>query len=486
MGEKWHMKRVILELIDFSSQGNNSESCHDICMLLREGETIALLGERNSGRYSFFGWLSGEAAEYSGKVIPDTDISTEQFLNNNVFLLSDSMRLKIRENSSILLEDYLFLMSSSGCSTFLIRKEELEEKGKALLQEVCLKRKLQDEMSSFTPMERLKAELAKAIYSGARIIALENDLEGLNNLEINELSQLIGRIKRIHHLCIVWNTNGMRGVGQIADRCMYFFGGTIVKQVDMRWPGSMQKLEDIAREDIMIPALKKTGSREQEQPFFQAEISINHVPYNLEIQHGRIYSIVEYNIHSKHRLFQILTGEQYSDLRFHGEKMPEGWYFQKNRYPILGLDVLGINGEFSNLSPAENIILPSYRKISSPSFFFPSSALNAVEIDWRKKHPNAAESISRMNRADRLSVQLEGIITFHPELLVCYEPFLHLDRQGRGLFAQCFSTLTARNSSVVIITSSMTNYLGEDIMVKDSEFLTEIIYEQEGKICIEK
>lgn len=103
-----------------------------------------------------------------------------------------------------------------------------------------------------------------------------------------------------------------------------------------------------------------------------------------------------------------------------------------------------------------------------------------------KKHPNAAESISEMNRADRLSVQLEGIITFHPELLICYEPFLHLDRQGRGLFAQCFSTLTARNSSVIIITSSMTNYLGEDSMVKDSEFLTEIIYEQEGRICIEK
>jgi ABC-type sugar transport system ATPase subunit len=480
------MKRILLELMNFSAQGNNSESCHDICMFLREGETIALLGERNSGRYSFFGWLSGENTEYSGQVISDTDISTERFLRNNVFLLSDSLRLKIVENSSILLEDYLFLMSSSGCSGFMIRKEKMEEKGRELLLEVGLERKLQDEMSIFTPMERLKAELAKAIYSGARIIALENDLEGLNDSEIDELSELVGRIKSAHHLCIVWNTNGMRGIAKIADRCMYFFGGTIVKQVDMKRPGGMQKVENIAREDILIPAVRKTENKQEELPFFQADVCVNQVPFELEIRHGQIYSIVEYDLHAKRKLFEIMTGEKYSDLRFHGEKLPEGWYFRKNRYPIIGLDVFGINGEFSNLTPAENIILPSYRKISSPSLFFPSSALHAAGIDWRKKHPNAAESVSEMNRADRLSVQLEGIITFHPELLICYEPFLHLDRQGRGLFAQCFSTLTARNSSVIIITSSMTNYLGEDSMVKDSEFLTEIIYEQEGRICIEK
>lgn len=480
------MKRVILELIDFSAQGNNAESCHDICMLLREEETIALLGEQNSGRYSFFGWLSGDNTEYSGEVISDSDIRAERFLKNQVFLMNDSIRLKISKNSSILLEDYLFLMSSTGCNSFLIRRENLEEKGKELLQEVGLRRRLSDEMYSFTPMERLKAELAKAIYSGARIIASENDLEGLNDAEIDELSELLSRIKRTHHLCIIWNTNGMRGIGKIADRCMYFFNGTVVKQIDMNKPGSVKKLESIAREDIMIPAIKKTENKPEETPFFQAQISMNQVPFELEIRHGQIYSVVEYDLKSKRELFEILTGRKYADIRLHGEKLPKGWYFQKNRYPILGLDVLGINGEFSNLSPEENIILPSYRKISSPSIFFPSSALNAAEIDWHKKHPNAADSISRMNRADRLSIQLEAIITFHPELLICYEPFLHLDRQGRGLFAQCFSTLTARNSSVVIITSSMTNYLGEDSMLKDSEFLTEIIYEQEGRICVEK
>lgn len=228
------------------------------------------------------------------------------------------------------------------------------------------------------------------------------------------------------------------------------------------------------------------SSQKFQAPFFRAEISVNQVPFELEIRPGQIYSIVEYDLEAKRNLFEILTGEKYSDLRFHGRSLPEGWYFRKDRYPIMGLDVLGINGEFSNLSPAENIILPSYRKISSPSIFFPSEALNGAEIDWHKKHPNAGGSLSEMNHADRLSVQLEGIITFHPELLICYEPFLHLDRQGRGLFAQCFSTLTSRNSSVIIITSSMTNYLGEDSVVKDSEFLTEIIYEQDGRICIEK
>ena len=480
------MKRVILELIDFSVQENNPESCHDLCMLLREEETVALLGERNSGRYSFFEWLSGEIYEYSGKVITGQDVSTDCFLKNKVFLLSDSMRVKIRENSSILLEDYLFLMSSLGCNKLLIPRENLEKKGNELLREVGLFRKLQDEMSGFSPMERLKAELAKAIYSGARIIAVENDLEGLNDSEIDELSELIRRIKHLHHICFVWNTNGMRGVGKIADRCMYFFGGTIVKQVDMRQPGCMQKLECIAREDIMIPALKKSESTVEQPSFFEAEIAVNQVPFELEIRPGQIYSIVEYDLEAKRNLFEILTGGKYSSLHFHGRIMPEGWYFNKNRYPILGIDVLGINGEFSNLSPAENIILPSYKKISAPSIFFPSEALTGAEIDWHRKHPNAANSISGMNRADRLSVQLEGIITFHPELLICYEPFLHLDRQGRGLFAQCFSTLTSRQSSVIIITSSMTNYLGEDSLVKDSEFLTEIIYEQDGRICIEK
>lgn len=485
------MKHIKMELMHFSSEGRNAEPCKDIFLRIYDGETIVFLGERNSGRYSLFDWICGKNSDYSGNVTVDTEQLPEDYLQENVYLLSSKMKSLVNENSAVCLSDYLFLMTMGCCDHFLIHQDIFQEKGKKLLEIVGLKRSLEEEVSNFTNLEILRGELAKAIHLNARIIAMENDLEGLNDEEILQFARLIRKLERDYRLSFIWNTNSLHGVGRIADRCMYFSNGTIIKKIDIVEEENVQLLKKLSEEDIRIFPMQQAkpinlNSTDEDLPFFRAEIQLHHIPLELSVKHGHIYSVVEYDMKAKRELFDQLTGKGSGKFYYYNQLLPSGWYFQKRKYPIIGLDALGIHGEFPNLSIKENILMLNYKKIAMPFAWIPKEAAGAVEKDWKRKHPHSLNNIHSMNRADRLSVQLESILIFHPELLICYEPFLHLDRQGKGLFAQLFSALIARNSSIVIITSSISNYLGEDNMLADTGFPSEILYEKGGKICHER
>ena len=481
------MKQILFETSNLAVRSETGSTAEHLYLRFSAGETAALLGERDSGRLAFFDYLcSRRVIASSGNAWGAHHEDACEYLKRNRFVVSDESFVQSKGNTGISIIENLYLARPGGCGEFLWEPERYEDDCWKLLETLELDRDPSEDIGGLTRLEHLKLQIGKGLLLGAKIIAVEEDFEGFSPSEIDQFAIVAGKLKLNHDICFIWSTNGLHAVSELADRVIVFSGGTAVKQFrteEEMTAGEIEAIIHRAYRPAPHSQITETG-----EPVFTAEnLELSRIPFRLSLQKGEVISIVEYSNENKSRLYQILSGlQEGKDLYLEGKRLPKNWYYAKERYPIIGIDTFGIKGMFANLSPAENLFLPSMRKASRPGLVVPAAGYQAVWADWKKRHPDSGDTIESMNRGDRLSLQLESWLIFNPRVLILLEPFLHLDQQGRDIFREYFTQFRNRGTGIIVLTSSRTNYLGDDAKQLESDLFDRIIYTENGAVIDEQ
>lgn len=456
------MKHLLFACTDLTVSAKGQIAARQLYLNLFKGESVALVGNQNSGVESFVRYLAGEGRWKSGKVWLEGETNPAQLqkrLADRVLACSPSQSSRNTLSREITLLDYLFLMRRDGCRQLLWHRRELKRRCAFLFDQVGLRHAPDECLADLSPLERCLLDIARAWDRDAALVLLEERFEGYSKQDLETLGAVMKRCKRAHGLSFVLRM-GTRGLNLLADRCLWFQDGTIrrkasgqgIQQKVLRWMTDAMPWQ---------PDPARSGPRE-------TILEARNLPcakgrFTLQVRQGEALHLVDYDLQRKDQLFCILSGQVQggTTLLFHGKPLPHGWMYHRKKYPIAVVDQLEDGALFPNMTVQENLVFPSLYRLCLGGVWLPSKhVLQTAEQEWKAPRQPMPRNLSALSGAEKLALQLESLCLLHPQVVIFRDPFVQADASGRNRLLQSFARLQCRGTAVVVLSSSHTSYLG--------------------------
>ncbi len=476
------MKKEILRIQNLNIPYQERRQFHWINMILFEGECTAFLGLSFSGKDDLVNFLTLRRScnvEDLGLRIDTKPVLTAKMLEKLVYRAAPHSQPLPGWTCA----EYISL-AGSGWILMGRQNKDLVQKAQEVVTELCIGLDVRRTLSMLTEKEKRLAELARACALGARVLVVEDELEGLTEEEINEYAATLQQVARKKHLTVIINAHSREVSRALADHYMIFRDGMIVKkcrkaeivsrqQLEMYMLGSLTAPGRDLESDVRLLSKNAAGGDPSEilyrmrsfpcrshrlrslkgSSFFQQNGSL----LDLSFRRSCVTTILVLNEKLRDSLFLSLSGRETSASSYcviGDMRMEYGDYRKFVRNRVISVMHLGSREElFGNMSIGENLVLPSLRKISFTDYLLSSSRLtHALDAS-----PALKESLDApMTESDvnsRIAVTLDRWYLYNPKVMIFLEPFERCDLYGISIVRSYIRKIADQGACVIIIKS---------------------------------
>ena len=209
------MGKIILETKRLTKNFEGLTAVDGVDFQLNEGERVGIIGPNGAGKTTFFNLLTGLFFPSSGKILHGGD-RTEDITNTQPYhrvemgvirtfqLVSVFNSLKVLEN--LVLSNIRFSEDYSAKRRFFfkdIRHPEIMGKCLKALTFMGLEKKATVMTHELSYGDKRKLEIAIALSLEPKILLLDEPFSGLSDFEIEEVLDLIGKIRERFALVII-------------------------------------------------------------------------------------------------------------------------------------------------------------------------------------------------------------------------------------------------------------------------------------------
>jgi ribose transport system ATP-binding protein len=217
----------LLKMTDISKSFYGVKVLEEVSFRVEAGEVHALIGENGAGKSTLMNILGGIYTKDAGAVffngnslenssIKDIEEAGIAFVHQELNIFND---LRIFEN--------VFLGKELVTSYGRLRKKEMIEETKKLMQSLEVDINPVDQADSLDTSKKQLLEIAKAFHTDAKLIILDEPTTALNNEEISKLFEIILRLKSVGK-SFIFISHKMPEIFQIADRYTILRNGQLV------------------------------------------------------------------------------------------------------------------------------------------------------------------------------------------------------------------------------------------------------------------
>jgi ribose transport system ATP-binding protein len=220
----------IIELRGVSKRYGGAVALENVDFDLRSGEIHGLIGENGAGKSTMMKLLSGVYDDYSGELLLDGEpihfASPADAQARGIGMvyqeLSNFPHLTVAEN--------LFSRKPPGRSGFIDWRRMVRE-AQAHLRELGMGIDVTAQMGDLSVGTQQIVEIARVIFSGARIIMLDEPTSALSPPETHRLFQFIATLKS-QGKTIIYVSHFLEDVLAVSDRITVFKNGRKVTTLD--------------------------------------------------------------------------------------------------------------------------------------------------------------------------------------------------------------------------------------------------------------
>ncbi len=200
----------------------------DVCLNVKNGEILALLGENGSGKTTLMNMLSGIYKPDSGSIFMDgrevSITSPEDSKRLGVGMVHQHFKLVDVFSAA----DNIWMgQEKAGLVMRKSRYDRIEEITKKFGFDIDLKKKVYNMSVS----EKQTLEIVKVLYHGAKIIILDEPTAVLTVQEIEKLFDVLRRMKEEGHAIIII-THKLNEVMEVSDRVAILRKGEYITTVE--------------------------------------------------------------------------------------------------------------------------------------------------------------------------------------------------------------------------------------------------------------
>ena len=444
---------------------------------IRPGEVHILLGENGAGKSTLMKILCGVYQPTSGKIYlkgKEYDYLTpKDSYENGISIIYQE--LSVINELSIL--ENLFvgkLPSKKVAGISLVDYKLMNEKAKAVLDKVGIKRSPNTMVEDISISEKQQCEIAKALVSNADVIIMDEPTTSLTTSETEHLFKIIHQLKK-EGKGIVYISHKMDEIKKIGDRVTVLKDGTYV---------GTREVKDVSVDDM----IKMMVGREIKGTYHNTESEdLSKEPVIFEVKNitrkDNKVEDVSFQLHKGEILgFAGLVGSGRSELMnaiFGAEPKKSGEVFIegkkvdiKNPYSAIkhGLAMVTENrretGFLNNFSIKQNISIVPFIKTSKCQGLIglvDNKAENEFaakeKADMNIKCRDVEQNITELSGANQQKVILGKWMAAESKIIIFDEPTKGIDVGSKSEIYVLMRRLASQGKGVVMVSSELPELL---------------------------
>ncbi|WP_334160093.1 ATP-binding cassette domain-containing protein [Muricomes intestini] len=455
------MKKEMLRVnnLNFSAPAKKLEN---VSFCIMEGEIVGFCGLTYSGKDLLVRLLSGDIQENIGKYhvyLHGRRVTDNTILKKKVYHIKASNY--VIDNWTV--AEYIGLVGSHWIQ-MMWNKRILQEEAAEFFEKSGIPFDVSRRMRELTEIEKRIVDLIKACRHNAKVIIIEDEFEGMSPGSIREFGKIMKKVVT-GKMAVIVNSYSETVLSILSEKYIIFKKERIVKKCKKEYIESSSHLEKFLLESG-INFKKKSldsytpGQIENKNPIYEIR--------SLELKGGRkidftfsrgeVVTFLTVDGKERERLFRIFSGRELGGNTYclldskRYERADSGEFVRRK---VVSVMHMGSKEEvLAGMSPGENLLLPSIRKISSFEYIIASGKMRKMIKQNMKNilvRPGAVVRNLEVN--DLISITLERWYIYNPKVLVLFEPFQQCDVYGVSIVKSYIKKFASRGAVIIIIKS---------------------------------
>jgi ribose transport system ATP-binding protein len=455
-----------IKMLDITKSFGGVVALERVSFEVFEGEIRGLVGENGAGKSTLMKVLSGVHTDYTGELsIRGKRVrfgGTSDSLAHGIGMIYQELSvidcLTVAEN--------VFLGKQPVNSVGVVKWREMQKLAEEHLKDLGIDVNVNLPLNLLPFSIRQMIEIAKVIFSGARIIIMDEPTSSLSHVETEQLFQFVRTLKGRGHT-IVFISHLIEDVMTISDTITILKDGEVVDTVENR---SITKHDVITR---MVGVTKGHLVREADEvvrlqsPDTDAVLEVkgltkagDYEDISFQLMRGEIlglYGPLGAGQEDVGKAIFGLRGYDSGSVLIEGKPVPKEHPDKVKNTGIAYIAADRRSSLFHQFELFKNVTLPYLAQVLGPRFKWVLKEKREKEITDRQIRDFAIKTSGPMARLGSLSggnqqkVALAKWLTVPPQVLVFQEPTRGVDVGAKAEIVQLIKALKEKGLSSIVI-----------------------------------
>lgn len=464
----------MLEVSQLSKSFPGVKALDQVSMSFYPGEVNALLGENGAGKSTLLKVLSGIYQPDEGELFIDTKqlefLTTNDSTQAGIAIIHQELNLFL----DLTVSENIFLGIELKTKWGLLDEVQMNQITQRLIDKLKIECQPQTRVGDLKIGMQQLVEIAKAYYSNASIILMDEPTSALSDAEIESLHQLIYDWKA-EGKTIIYISHKMEELFKIADRYTVLRDGKHIASGSMEESSEQELIRYMVGRDVVIERAITSSSTTEE---------VLTVDRLFSLHKGELLGFYGLMGAGRTELMESIFGARPSELLLKIEgtsvhiKSPSdaihnGLAFVTEDRKLEGL-VMDQDLSF-------NISLPLLKlsDVIQKGADVKKSALYVEQLAI--KTPSVREKCENLSGGNQQKVILAKWLSIHPKVLILDEPTRGIDIQAKNQIYDLIRSLAAQGLGILLVSSEIPELLALSdriIVMNEGEVTTEFKAQQ--------
>ncbi|MBS1653586.1 MAG: sugar ABC transporter ATP-binding protein [Bacteroidetes bacterium] len=447
----------------------------NVSLELHPGKVNAIIGENGAGKSTLMKILSGIYTQYEGEIIFNNEVvhfsDTKEAEKAGISIIHQELNLvpymSVAEN--------IFLGRELVSKLGIVDKKKMNEETKRVLARLNL------DIDPDTKIEKLKVgqqqmvEIAKALYSNAEVIIMDEPTSAISDKEVEQLFKVISQLKA-EGKTIAYISHKLRELFTISDRFIVLRDGESVDEGDMaaitpdelirKMTGRKLSFEKSGRSVADAEPLLTVSNISLRHPVFRFNNILTGISFTLH--KGEILGVyglmgagrtelmeVIFGLHPKNASGEIRVHEKCRKIKSPADAINNGIALVPEDRKLHGLIL--------NLTIKSNISLTVLKQLENWGLLL--NAKKEKKLSDNYINSLAIKTSSDKNMAKNLSggnqqkIVLAKWLATNPQVLLLDEPTRGIDINAKAEIYSLMKKLAAEGMGVIMVSSELPEIL---------------------------
>ncbi|MDR6121540.1 ribose transport system ATP-binding protein [Bacillus sp. SLBN-46] len=482
------MSTTLLEMREISKEFPGVKALDHVSIHVNQSEILALLGENGAGKSTLMKVLAGVHQPSNGQIYINGEPVTIEGPKHSQSLGISIIYQEFNLIPHMSVAENIFIGREPRKTKGIIHRKQVKDETRTWLDRVGLTRvSPDDQIIDLSVAEQQLVEIAKALSFNSKIIIMDEPTAALNDEETSKLLAIMKDLKQ-QGMGVIFITHRLEEVQAVADsiavlRDGKYIGSALVKDVTKDDMVTMM----VGRE--LTDLYPEKGNPANDVLLEVKDVSVPDMLHNINfsVKKGEILGIAGLMGSGRTELSKAIFG-LYNNMS--GSVKVDSKTVKSPRGAIdagiaLVTDDRKQEGLVLGLSVYENLLLPSYRKISRFGVSkkkMKDEIVNRWVKDLKIKVHDSSVEVRTLSGGNQQKVVLGKWLQMNPKVLILNEPTRGIDVGAKAEIYQIMKRLTEDGISIIMISSEMPELLGlsNRILVMNEGRITAELSQQEA------
>lgn len=458
-------KHILLEMRQIDKQFPGVHALDHVDFKVRAGEIHALMGENGAGKSTLMKVLTGLYTKDSGEILFDgQSVSFHSPMESQ------------RAGISTIYQEINLIPYLSVAENIFIGREPMKRTGidwktmyqraEELLCEMGIEIDVTKELRSYSTAIQQMIAIARAIFSNAKLVVMDEPTSSLDEKETAILFQQMRRLKA-NGLAIIFISHRLDEIFEICDTVTILKDGCLVGEQPVEQLTKLELVSKMIGRDATEILKQKNGrydAREKKTILAASGISnaVKLRDMNVTVRTGEIVGLAGLLGSGRTEFARVVFGQDTDyegSLEINGEKIrlksPRSAIARGLAYCAEDRKIEGI---FPHMSVRENMTIAMLPKISRFGVLNARKQGQVVDRFIRSlniKTPSPEQQIRNLSGGNQQKVLLARWLCMEPDLIILDEPTRGIDVGAKSEIEELIQEIAGRGIGVLLISSEL-------------------------------